>query len=655
MRPFRCIRAGSADLNRLRTVPYDACMTARHPHTSSFAADLFRQSCEFDSKQIDEFLNPEFAEPELPCIPLVGEHVTLRNGGLRVPCGYVLCIDGPAVALEDVCVSGSGSPRPDRKSVPLLYAASGHLHLHSVTVSGNACGHGLGVGAGASVDAVDCSLSRNHTCGAVVRGCGARLTAKACRFERNGQDGASAVDGAAAVFERCMFSNNVMLGLAAAGEGTVVTALKCKSDGNNNHGAVASAGAHLSLESCAIAGNDVGVLALGADTHARVSSSSLKCNHQGLHVREGASAGLVDCSLHENNVGCCSHHPDTRLALDRCSILLAASAGVQVLAGSTTVMTGGSVTRCGGHGIVVQHVHSSLDAENVAVENNGLAGVQASIMAHARLVRCELSSNHVSGFQATVRTRLHPIPPHHFTLVGVVVYVTLHWLGLKACFLLAVRRMAAYHCNATLFLAGRALEPAQGNLASFFVRLHPAVHPAFLLLCVTSVSEQLGRPTFCHSFMQDQLTCVEIEHSNIGHNHTIGGFVNKGASAALYHCSLNQNGSSGCEVRDRISKLTALSCSFSNNGRVGLYAHSAAVAELKSCVVRKNEAYGLLCGGRSGADIGGGAVTLCEGTDVEGGKMVRQGGRIFAEIVAASEGEVTPVDTAEGGSHADSV
>ena len=134
--------------------------------------------------------------------------------------------------------------------------------------------------------------------------------------------------------------------------------------------------------------------------------------------------------------------------------------------------------------------------------------------------------------------------------------------------------------------------------------------------------------------VQDQQTEVTLSDTELRGNDTIGAFVNKGASAALLRCRLSGNGSSGCEVRDRLSTLAATECAMADNGRVGLYAHSAAAAVLRSCTVEGNQAFGLLCGGRAGADIGGGSISVELGTSVDGGDMVRHGGRIFSEQAA---------------------
>ena len=67
-----------------------------------------------------------------------------------------------------------------------------------------------------------------------------------------------------------------------------------------------------------------------------------------------------------------------------------------------------------------------------------------------------------------------------------------------------------------------------------------------------------------------------------------------------------------------------------------MYAHSAATAQLEGSTVVGNEAFGILCGGRAGTDIGGGIVTLGGGTAVSDGKLKRHGGRIFVEEECAS-------------------
>ena len=135
----------------------------------------------------------------------------------------------------------------------------------------------------------------------------------------------------------------------------------------------------------------------------------------------------------------------------------------------------------------------------------------------------------------------------------------------------------------------------------------------------------------CCACVQDRHSTVEAQDCNLSKNHTIGAFVNKGSVMEMSACILNGNGSSGCEVRDRLSKLTATGCRLAANGRVGLYTHSAACAELESCRASGNQAFGILCGGRQGTDIGGGVVSMAGNTVVEDGKLTRHGGRVFVE------------------------
>ena len=133
------------------------------------------------------------------------------------------------------------------------------------------------------------------------------------------------------------------------------------------------------------------------------------------------------------------------------------------------------------------------------------------------------------------------------------------------------------------------------------------------------------------SFVQDNRTTATVVKCELSRNNTIGAFVNKGSALTLCSSRLSGNGSSGCEVRDRSSALVASGTQLRENGRVGLYVHSAACAELDACTIDGNEAFGALCGGRAGTDIGGGTITLAQGTEMGDGKMVRHGGRIFAE------------------------
>jgi hypothetical protein len=112
-------------------------------------------------------------------------------------------------------------------------------------------------------------------------------------------------------------------------------------------------------------------------------------------------------------------------------------------------------------------------------------------------------------------------------------------------------------------------------------------------------------------------------------NGTIGAFITKGASCTFTDCCLQRNRSSGCEVRDRQSSLLATNSIFCDNGRVGVYTHSAAHTELVKCRLHGNQAFEVLCGGREGADIGGGTTIYCSGCDFTGKMLARHAARIF--------------------------
>ena len=157
--------------------------------------------------------------------------------------------------------------------------------------------------------------------------------------------------------------------------------------------------------------------------------------------------------------------------------------------------------------------------------------------------------------------------------------------------------------------------------------------------------------------LQDTGTLAEVRRCKLVRNATIGAFVNKGATCSLTDCHLDSNGSSGCEVRDRQSSAVARTTVFADNGRVGVYAHSSATVELLGCTLSGNQAFELLCGGRDGADIGGGTTSYCPQCHVAGGTMVCHGGRIFQSVPcenSAGDNELqAPAVAGSGGSSGD--
>jgi hypothetical protein len=115
-------------------------------------------------------------------------------------------------------------------------------------------------------------------------------------------------------------------------------------------------------------------------------------------------------------------------------------------------------------------------------------------------------------------------------------------------------------------------------------------------------------------------------------NGTIGAFINNGSSCTFIDCALHSNRLSGSEVCDRLSSLVTTNTTFANNGRVGVYTHSAAHTELVKCELSGNRAFEILCGGRQGADIGGGTTTYCIRCNVAGKMLARHAARIFKAV-----------------------
>ena len=144
--------------------------------------------------------------------------------------------------------------------------------------------------------------------------------------------------------------------------------------------------------------------------------------------------------------------------------------------------------------------------------------------------------------------------------------------------------------------------------------------------------------------VQTEQTFVDMADCQLDSNGTIGMFLNKGATGTIRGGTIRNNGSSGCEVRDRHSVLRATRTTIAHNGRVGVYVHSAATATYRQCSIRAGEACTVLCGGREGVDLGGGSVALrdCE-VEESAHNVLRHGGRIF-------EGDAAACGTAASGS-----
>lgn len=133
--------------------------------------------------------------------------------------------------------------------------------------------------------------------------------------------------------------------------------------------------------------------------------------------------------------------------------------------------------------------------------------------------------------------------------------------------------------------------------------------------------------------VQDTSSALELRDCDLSHNGTIGLFANKGSSVTAAECRFDENGSSGCEVRDRGTRADLTSSLLRSNGRVGVYVHSAATLDISASTIADNQSLALLSGGRTGTDIGGGTVTYSADTVVNGRTKVRHGGRMYKRAI----------------------
>lgn len=143
--------------------------------------------------------------------------------------------------------------------------------------------------------------------------------------------------------------------------------------------------------------------------------------------------------------------------------------------------------------------------------------------------------------------------------------------------------------------------------------------------------------------VQDTGSSLHLYDCDLSHNGTIGLFANKGSSVSAAESRFDENGSSGCELRDRGTRADLSASLLRRNGRVGVYVHSAATLDISASTVADNQSLALLSGGRSGTDIGGGVVTYSADTVVDGRTKVRHGGRLYKTSV--EEEEVPEQDT----------
>jgi hypothetical protein len=138
-------------------------------------------------------------------------------------------------------------------------------------------------------------------------------------------------------------------------------------------------------------------------------------------------------------------------------------------------------------------------------------------------------------------------------------------------------------------------------------------------------------------------TKVSAKLCKLSENGTIGIFLNKGACARIVGGDIEKNGSSGCEVRDRLSCLQASRTEIIGNGRVGVYVHTAARATCHRCRIMSSKACDVLCGGRKGVDLGGGTVALqsCQ-LDQDAHPVLRHGGRLFETPTRTPKSTASP-------------
>lgn len=127
--------------------------------------------------------------------------------------------------------------------------------------------------------------------------------------------------------------------------------------------------------------------------------------------------------------------------------------------------------------------------------------------------------------------------------------------------------------------------------------------------------------------MQDPDSSVYLALCTLNGNATIGVFANKASRSHLVDCALNDNGSTGCEARDRLTRMRLDACFLLRNKRVGLYSHSAATVAVAGCTVQGSGVKSILVGGRKAVDIGGGVVEYNGATTLAEGVMLRHCGR----------------------------
>jgi Right handed beta helix region len=236
------------------------------------------------------------------------------------------------------------------------------------------------------------------------------------------------------------------------------------------------------------------------------------------------------------------------------------------------------VRGCTGSGIRALHARTRVELVDSAVEDCGASGVDISVMAHAALTRCSLSRNGVAGLHITVR-------------------------------------LCVFVNNLFLRCVCSCVSPSSARLILKPCDQHSWQHLMF------------------HVRLQGADTRASLEECQLSHNATLGIFVSKGARAALSRCSLTDNRSTGAEVGGRGSVATCSECTYKDNGRVDLYVHSAALAQLRHSRVGAGTECAVLCGGVTDTGLAGGLVEHCPACMMDGRLLSRHGGRVRGMIV----------------------
>jgi hypothetical protein len=218
--------------------------------------------------------------------------VTLRNGTLRLPAGYMLLLEG-SVAMVNVSIVGDSASdvsavvSAPHKLPPLVFVSQASVVMESVIVGPNDIGYGVGVGDGGVLEMCNCSVSGQRSSGLVVRGTSAYVVAERCRFEENGQDGVHVLEGATASLFSCHFVRNRVMGLGVGHATSAALLSECCSE-RNELGFVGHNGGMLTLQDCSSSHNENGVHAMDANTTVRSGGGVVANNRQGVRVGEGA-------------------------------------------------------------------------------------------------------------------------------------------------------------------------------------------------------------------------------------------------------------------------------------------------------------------------------------------------------------------------------